>query len=90
MVVCLFPLNRASWVGHPPYPSNEMSAERKLRFRSDVGNGTARANARGLGPRAPEAAAEGLLPCGAAMLRVAAPHQFASAYAGFARLTLRP
>jgi len=36
-------------------------------------------NARELGPRAPDVARGRRQPCGAAMLRVAAAHQFASA-----------
>jgi len=44
-----------------------------------VGNGASARNARGLGPRASGVVGRGLLPCGAAMLRVAASHQFASA-----------
>jgi hypothetical protein len=47
-------------------------------------------NARGLSPRAPGTVDEGRQQCGAAMLRVAASHQFASAKAGFAWLTPRP
>jgi hypothetical protein len=35
-------------------------------------------NARGLSPRAPGVIGGRRQPCGAAMLRVAAPHQFAS------------
>jgi len=53
-------------------------ADRKLCFRSVRELRFAR-NAPGLGPRAPGVVGGRRQPCGAAMLRVAAAHQFASA-----------
>jgi len=53
-------------------------AERKLRFRSGFGTAL-RANARGPSPRASGWSAKAINRGGAAMLRVAASHQFACA-----------